>query len=427
MITFVKNILKPEKQNKKKGQAASKSVDYNGQAETLKSADIKERLYLAGNSQTHKEILYYLAEKDPSPDVRKAVIQNESMPVHASDILARDNDVDVRLTLAARLVDLLPDLSKDKQSQLYAFAVQALGTLALDEVLKIRLALSATLKDHAHTPPKIAGQLARDVEREVSEPILRFCAALTDEDLLDILKSHPADWVIVAVAERPQISAPISEAVIETDSVSGGTHLINNAGASLCENTLHNIVEKARTLPEWQKPIATRAKLPKNIAAALADFVDSSVRDILLARDDFDAATSEEIAAIFRRRLDFADEEKRIDNVEERLKNAIKENRLNEETISDAVAMRDKEFVSAAIAHLIKGNTEDVSKILSMKAPKPIISLTWHAGLSMRLALQLQKEICFIPPKELIYPRNGTDYPLTLEELEWQTDFLGLK
>ena len=167
-----------------------------------RSGSPKKRLTLARDSQTSKEILYYLAENDPDPKVRRAVAENAAMPVQVSPVLATDRDQDVRLALAGRLVDLLPGMSQDKQSQLYAYVVQALGTLALDEVLKIRVALSSTLKDHAHTPPKIAGQLARDVEREVSEPILRFCAALSDDDLIGILKSHPASWVVQAIAGR---------------------------------------------------------------------------------------------------------------------------------------------------------------------------------------------------------------------------------
>jgi hypothetical protein len=62
-----------------------------------------------------------------------------------------------------------------------------------------------------------------------------------------------------------------------------------------------------------------------------------------------------------------------------------------------------------------------------LKAPKPIIALTWHANLTMRLALQLQKELGQVAPKEIIYPKNGTDYPMTKEELNWQLEFLGVK
>ncbi|MAE52176.1 MAG: hypothetical protein CMH27_10235 [Micavibrio sp.] len=426
MITLVKNLFKNKK---KKGRGTSDSgSDYQAQTEKLKSANEKERITLAKNTETQKEILYYLAESDPSPKVRKAVAGNKSTPMHASGILAQDSDQDVRLALAARLMDLLPDLSKDKHSQLYAFAVQALGTLALDEVLKVRVALSSTLKDHAHAPPKVAAQLARDVEREVSEPILRFCAALSDEDLLCILQSHPASWAIEAIAERSSVSAPVSLAVIETNDRPAGKALISNEGADMNDEVLHEIVGRAREFPEWHKPIATRSRLPASVVRELADFVDASVRDVLMAREDIDPELAEEVAAVFRRRMDFATEDGDNDrSIEERLKNVLQDGRLNEETISDALAMRDHDFVNAAIARMIKTDSARVSRIFEMKAPKPIIALSWHAGLSMRMALQLQKDMGMVPPKELIYPRDGTDYPLSEDDINWQLEFLGLK
>ncbi len=401
---------------------------YGEQKESLQSAKTKERLSLAKDSRTNKEILYYLAEQDPDPKVRKAVAENEAMPVQVSPVLAADTDEDVRLALARRLADLLPDLSNDKKSQLYAFVVQALGTLALDEVLKIRVALSSTLKDHAHTPPKVAGQLARDVEREVSEPILRFCTALSDEDLLDILKAHPASWVVEAVAGRESISEEISEAVIETEDVPGGRALIDNKSAEIPESLLHIIVEKAKNFPEWQKPMATRKFMPMSILKELAEFVDASVRDLLMNRADFDEQMSEEIAAIFRRRVDFVTEEEVSEEpLAERLQRMIDDGSLNEETLSDAIAMRERDFVCAAMGYFVKTDAESIEKIFDMKAPKAIVALSWYAGLSMRMALQLQKEVAHVAPKELIYPRNGTDYPLSESDLNWQLEFLGLK
>jgi len=411
-----------------KGDQKHDPVRYDREKEMAKTGSKKKRLTLAKNCKTHKEILYYLAEKDPDPMIRKAVAQNEEMPVQASPILAGDVSEDVRLALARRLVDLLPGLSGEKHSQLYAFAVQSLGTLALDEVLKIRVALSSTLKDHAHTPPKIAGQLARDVEREVSEPILRFCAALSDDDLLDIIKDHPASWAMQAIAGRSSVSENISEAVIKTKDVPGGSVLIGNEGAKITESLLHTIVEMAKKFPEWQKPMATRSKMPVSIVKDLAEFVDASVRDLLLQRSDFDEQMSEEIAAIFRRRVDYAtQEDDGGEGVEERLNRIVDEGRLNEETISDALAMRDKAFVNAAIARIVGIDTDGVVKVFEMKSPKAIVALAWKAGLSMRLALQLQKEIGHIQPRELLYPKDGTDYPMSDDDLHWQLEFLGLK
>lgn len=425
MITIVKNLLNRKKKGSDSGE---KPVDYDEQRQKMNSSNVNDRLTLAENSRTHKEILYYLAEKDPDPRVREAVARNQSTPLQASGVLSTDQSQDVRLALAGRLMDLLPDLSKDKHSQLYAFAVQALGTLALDEVLKVRVALSSTLKDMAHAPPKVAAQLARDVERDVSEPILRFCAALSDEDLLEILRAHPASWAIEAIASRDELSENVSGAVIEADDRQGGKALIQNQSAIISEIVLHQIVDKARDYPEWQEPIAGRKSLPVSVAKELASFVDASVRELLTERDDFDPEAAEEIAAVFRRRMEFASEDEgTAESATERAQKAYKDGRLGEEMISDAVAMRDRDFLYAAIAKLIRVHPQVIEKIFEMQSPKSIVALCWHADLSMRLALQMQKDIGQILPKDLIYPRDGTDYPFTDEEMDWQVDFLGLK
>ncbi len=403
-------------------------TDQQKQQDIAESGSAGKRLTLARDSETSKEILYYLAENDPDPKIRKAVAQNASMPPHVSPILAVDGDADVRLALAGRLVELLPEMSQDEQSQLYAYVVQALGTLALDEVIKIRAALSSTLKDHAHTPPKIAGQLARDVEREVSEPILRFCATLSDDDLVDILKEHPDSWVVEAVARRDEVSAEVSGAVIETKNEPGGRALIENDGAEIGESLLHYIVARARDFPEWQKPIAARKSLPISIAKEMAEFVDASVRDILFQREDFDEHTTEEIAAVFRRRVEFAsDDPNNAVPIEARLKQKIEEGTLNEEAISDALAMRDTDFAFGAIAYMAKTDIPMVEKIMGANAAKSIVALCWRAGLSMRLALLLQKDVAHVQPKELIYPKDGSAYPLTEDQLNWQLEFLGLE
>jgi len=399
---------------------------YEREKVIARGGDEKKRITLASSAETHQEILFYLAQHDPNPKVRQAVAANTKTPVQAAGVLAGDVDIDVRLTLAQRLVTLLPELSKEEHSQLYAFTVQALGTLALDEVLKIRLALSSALKDKAYAPPKVASQLARDIKREVSEPVLRFCSALTDMELLDIIKTHPAGWAVQAIAQRDVVSGAVASAVIARDDRPAGQMLLENQGAQIDENLLLTIVEKARDYPEWHRPIAARHYLPQGIGKALAEFADLSVRDVLAGRPDFDPVTIEEISAAFRRRLDFADENINGDlSPAARVGKLAEAGRLSPETLSDAIAMRDRELAFAVLAVLARADLTVVEKIFEVKAPKSIVALCWRAGLSMRLALHVQKELGHIQPKDLIYPRDGTDYPLSKEQMQWQLEFAG--
>ncbi len=424
-MSFWQSLLGGSKASRHKKRDA---VRYEKEKLIALSQDPLDRRKLALDTDTHPEILYYLAQNDTDSAVRRAVAENISTPVQASSVLLIDKDQDVRLALAERLVRLLPDLSHDKQGQLYAFTIQTLGALALDEVLKIRVALSSSLKDHAHAPPKVVSQLARDIEREVSEPVLRYCMALPDADLLDILKNHPASWVVQAVAERPMVSEPVSLAVIETDDLPASVSLLSNNNAVITSDTLGAIVAKAKAAPQLQKAVAVRKNLTPALARELAGFVDQSVMAILQERTDFDKDTMEEISKVVRRRVDFAGEgEQGGASAEDRVRRMIAEKRLTEDTITDAVGMRDRDFVMVALAAMLHTSKVDVETIMALQTPKPVLAICWKAGLSMRTAFLLQKEIALIPPKELIYPRGGTDYPLDNKDLEWQLEFLGLK
>lgn len=154
----------------------------------------------------------------------------------------------------------------------------------------------------------MVGQLARDIEREVAEPILRYCVALSDDDLLDIIKNHTSPWVLQAIAKRKGVSGRISDAVIEANDEPAGVVLLENKDAEIPHATLAKIVEKAKQFVSWQKPIIIRKHLPADLAKKLATFVDQSVKNLLLERTDLDPETMSEITDIVRRRLDMMDE-----------------------------------------------------------------------------------------------------------------------
>ena len=397
-----------------------------------RSDDAAKRMALARSLRTHQEILYYMAEHDPDPMIRQVVAQNLATPIQASGVISSDANEDVRLALAERLVKLLPDLSREDYSQLYAVAVQALNTLARDEVIKIRSALSSALRDHAYAPPSVVAQLARDVERQVAEPIIRFCAALEDKVLLDILRETPEKWILEAIASRKKVSHDISAAVISHNDASSGRTLIYNPGADMGLDLLRDIVERARFMPEWQEPLAIRKGLPPEVSKILAGYAQESVRHILAQRGGFNKRMTDEVSKVVKRRLSHAveSETSKDRNHEKPYDRAVRLARagtLDEKIISDALALHEEEFVIAALACLAGASIPVVKHILSLKAAKPIVTLSWRAGLSMRMALQLQKEMGRVPFKELIYPRDGTDYPLSLDELNWQLNFLGLK
>jgi uncharacterized protein (DUF2336 family) len=396
---------------------------YDGEKQRARSNSAKDRLNLAKDPKTHLEILYYLAD-DQDVRVRKAVAGNPSTPIHVSESLAKDDDIDVKIALIKRLSTLLPDLSQDQYAHLYAFAVQALGILALDEVLKVRLALSTSLKDELYAPPEVVSQLARDLEKQVSEPILKLCSAVPDDVLIEILEQHPEGWVVEVIAGRANLTADVSGAVIGTDNTKAGKILIQNETAVIEDSVVDEILRIAPEKPEWHKPLALQTHLPARVIKQIIMFVDSSIQKLIFERTDMDDETRNDLMDTVGRRVNFLVDEKgkRITPME-KVKKLAATNELNDDAVKDALALREHDFVYAALAHLSKQSPAVIQKMVGTGSAKAVVSIIWKAGLTMRTALEVQKTIAKIQPREMIYPKNGDEYPLPKSDMEWQVDF----
>ena len=63
-----------------------------------------------------------------------------------------------------------------------------------------------------------------------------------------------------------------------------------------------------------------------------------------------------------------------------------------------------------------------VDHVLSLQGAKSITALGWRAGLSMRTAMQVHLRVARVPPMDVLNAKDGTDYPITPEELQWHAD-----
>ncbi len=406
-----------------------KALPYNRQKEIAVKGGKAERMTLAKSTKTNREILFYLAEHDPQAEVRQRVAMNKATPAQASDMIARDQHEDVRLALSGRLIKLLPELSLDKQSQLYAFTVQALGTLALDEVLKVRRALASSLKDHAFTPPDVAGQLAKDIEREVSEPVLRFCVALSDTVLSDIIATHPAAWAAEAIAQRPKISAGIAKKIIQKENNKAGQYLLANKGAEIDDEVLQEIVMRAQDFPEWHEPLVSNHKLPHKMANQLARYTDARIRKMLQDKGGYDVDEADTVLEATRRRIKLQENSKNrtLKSLKRQIKDLDIAGELNEEIINDYFAIGDIGFLYEAMAYKLKTTETKIRKAIGMKKPQVICAMCWKADLSARFAFRLQQELAGIKPAEVLVPKGGNAYPMSEKDMLWHLDFLEIE
>jgi len=390
------------------------------------SGNTEKKRKLAGRTSTNPEILFYLADNS-DVEIRRQVAKNDSTPVQASKILAADQDEDVRLNLAERLVRLLPELSSDCHGQLYAFTVKCLHALAEDEVFRIRHSLATSLKDHQFAPPEVLKALAMDTERRVSEPILKYCSKLSDADLLEIISHHPAGWVRSVIVSRENLSAELADRIVDDLSAEDGEKFLRESKTRIGESTMQRIVEKSEEFINWQEPVALRPELNFNLARQLSGFAGAAVLKVLTRRTDFDPETRAEIAEMVERRSLFAASPTPHETLEQKVNRYAAAGALNATTLSDALAWQEDGFVKLGLSRISGVHQLIVDKIFASQSPKSITALCWYAGLPMRLAVELQKTLGRIPAQSLIYARAGVDYPLNETDMIWQLEFFGIQ
>ena len=64
-----------------------------------------------------------------------------------------------------------------------------------------------------------------------------------------------------------------------------------------------------------------------------------------------------------------------------------------------------------------------VERVSSAQSAKGITALAWKAGFSMRFAVQLQTRFAHVGISEVLNAKDGVDYPLSKDEMEWLIDF----
>jgi uncharacterized protein (DUF2336 family) len=422
MITMLNRLLR----------RAPEPLAYEDAREQASSSDASARAALARREDVRPEILYYLA-KDGSVDVRRAVAGNDATPIQAGVILARDTDIKVREMLAEKIGRLFPDLSIDQRDAVRVALSETLEILARDQVQRVRTILAEALKDVTNAPPHIVSWLARDREIEVASPVLECSPLLGDDDLVAVIANAPIRGALTAIARRTTVSSRVADAIVDAEDHEAVTALLDNSSAQIREETLDRLIEKSRSVEDWQPPLVRRPKLPAAAAAKLANFVADSLLSLLRSRGDLDNSTLDAVEkAVSKRLIDAPGSvteqrppKREVNNSAGvgRARTLQAEGKLNEDSLSTALAEGDQACILEGLAILAGVPRTTVARIRAARSAKGITALAWKAGLPMRFAIRLQSRFAGVAPDEIINAHDGIDYPLTPDEMEWMLGF----
>ena len=224
--------------------------------------------------------------------------------------------------------------------------------LVKDAEVLVREALSAHLKSTPDLPHDIALALARDVD-SVALPMLKFSEVLTDEDLIQIVRScSPAKQA--AIAQRSNISVKVSDAVVDTGNPAAVARLVRNETAALSESAFDRVIAEYQEAPGVADSLARRRDLPPAISERLVSALSERLQGYLVSKHEisFDVASNLVLQARERATMtliDYGSSEAELDSLLEQLH---RKERLTASLLLRALCVGDLNFFERAMARL---------------------------------------------------------------------------
>lgn len=264
--------------------------------------------------------------------------------------LLQDPNADNRAEAAAKVASTFASSGlNDKERHI---AEDIFRVMLKDAAVRVRQALSDSLKDNPEVPHDVAVTLAQDVDA-VALPIIEQSVVLNDEDLVEIVQTRSA-LAQQAVAKREVVSETVSEAIANTDNEEAIAALVSNEGAAIGEKTFEKVLDKYSESDLIKTPMAQRQSLPINVSERLVTMVSEKLREHILANHAISATTASDLLLESREKATVSLLEGGTDRsaVIELVDQLYANKRLTPTLILRALCMGDTTFFETALAKM---------------------------------------------------------------------------
>lgn len=191
------------------------------------------------------------------------------------------------------------------------FAHKLLHYMSQDAVAIVRRTLSVTLKNSPELPHDIAMRIAADVDN-IAVPVLMNSPVLTDEDLVEILRSKAAAKVI-AIAKRARVSGTVVREIVRYGDSHAVAEVAANDGAIIDETLAKDLLEVYHDDDLIKEAFIARHDLPVTVMEKLITIVSEEAALLIHRRHDVPVEVAIDLATRSRERatLDIAREDMR--------------------------------------------------------------------------------------------------------------------
>lgn len=196
--------------------------------------------------------------------------------------LAHDRSKVGREHLVSAVGDLFDDANAVLSEGERAIMSDILRHLVKDVENSVRRKLAQRLADSVSAPHALMVELAND-EIEIAAPVLNRSKVLRDVDLIEVVRHKTLEHRL-AVAVRDSVTAPVSEALVQTGDPAVVETLLRNRSATIAPDTMACVVEQSQARANYQEPLLRREDLSPELAKRMYWWVSAALRAAILER-----------------------------------------------------------------------------------------------------------------------------------------------
>ena len=222
--------------------------------------------------------------------------------------------------------------------------------LVKDVEVRVREALATHLKNFSGLPHDVAVALAKDVD-SVSLPMIKFSDVLTDEDLIGIARES-GETKQVAIAQRPNVSSRVADALIDSGNENVVARLVANEGVRLTEQAFGRIMDEYQESQAVSDSLSRRQSMPASVSAQWVETLAERLQDFLSQKRDVSPDVASNIILQTRERaitslVDYGSTDTELKILVEHL---ARKDRLDASLLLRSLCMGDMGFFEHALA-----------------------------------------------------------------------------
>ncbi|MBL8542964.1 MAG: DUF2336 domain-containing protein [Hyphomonadaceae bacterium] len=290
---------------------------------------------------------------------------------------------DARALAAHKICRCIDEIELSAEER--AHAEQIIGIMAQDAAVLVRRALAVALKNSPKLPREIANKLARDVET-ISLPVIMNSPALTDVDLVEIVRSCPPSKQ-VAVASREALSVEVTGAIASYAVPEAVERAIANDNAIFDEQGLSTALDRFAGLSSITEAMVYRDVLPVSVTEKLVAMVSGELFDHLVNNHELPPQIAIDLAMGARERatIDIVEQAARQSDLGRFVQQLNLNGRLSPSLLMRGLCLGHMDFVEYAMAELAGMPHQRMWLLVHDSGPLGLKAAFDRAGLPPRL------------------------------------------